>query len=87
MDYIVDGILQAKILEWIAVPFSRGSSQSRDRTQVSCTAGRFFTSSAIREALYQHLNPKRAQKSQLTEGKQESFFKKGQVFFTKFEGL
>ena len=39
----VRGILQARILEWVAVPFSRGSSQSRDRTQVSHIAGRFFT--------------------------------------------
>ena len=35
MDYIVHGILQAKILEWMAFPFSRGSSQPRDWTQVS----------------------------------------------------
>ena len=38
----VPGILQAKILEWIAMPFSRGSSQPRDQTQVPCIAGRFF---------------------------------------------
>ena len=37
------GILQARILEWIAIPFSRGSSQPRNWTQVSCIAGRFFT--------------------------------------------
>ena len=37
------GILQARILEWIAVSFSRGSSQPRNRTQVSCIAGKFFT--------------------------------------------
>ena len=43
-DYTVHGILQARILEWIAVPFFRGSSQPRDRTQVSRTAGKFFTS-------------------------------------------
>ena len=42
MDYIVHGILQARILEWVAIPFSRGSSQSRDLTQVSCIAGGFF---------------------------------------------
>ena len=36
MDYTVHGILQARILEWVAFPFSRGSSQPRDRTQVSC---------------------------------------------------
>ena len=38
------GILQARILEWVAFPFSRGSSQPKDRTQVSHIAGRFFTS-------------------------------------------
>ena len=37
------GILQARILEWVAVPFSRGSSQPRDWTQVSSTAGGFLT--------------------------------------------
>ena len=42
--YTVHGILQARILEWIAVPFSRESSQPRDRSQFSCTAGRLFTS-------------------------------------------
>ena len=40
----IHGILQPRILEWVAFPFSRGSSQPRDRTQVSCIAGRFFTS-------------------------------------------
>ena len=39
----VHGIFQARILEWIAIPFSRGSSQPRNRTQVSCIASRFFT--------------------------------------------
>ena len=42
--FIVHGILQTKILEWVAFPFSRGSSQPRDQTQVSHIAGRFFTS-------------------------------------------
>ena len=50
MAYTVHGILQAKILEWVAFPFSRGSSQLRDWTQVSCIAGRFLTSWATREA-------------------------------------
>ena len=50
MDYTVHGILQARILEWVAFPFSRGSSQPRDQTQVSCIAGRFFTSWATKEA-------------------------------------
>ena len=44
MDYTVHGILQARIPEWVAVPFSRGASEHRDRTQVSCTTGGLFTS-------------------------------------------
>ena len=48
-DSSVHGILQARILEWVAIPFSRGSSQPRDRTQVSHIAGRFFTIWATRE--------------------------------------
>ena len=43
-------ILQARILEWVAFPFSRGSSQLRDQTRVSCIAGRFLTIWATREA-------------------------------------
>ena len=43
MDYTVHGILQARILEWVAFPFSRGSSQPRDQTQVFCIVGRFST--------------------------------------------
>ena len=50
MNYTVHGILQARILEWVAFPFSRGPSQPSDWTQVSCIAGRFFTSWATREA-------------------------------------
>ena len=44
MDYTVCGILQARILEWVAIPSSKGSSQPRDQTQVYHIAGRFFTS-------------------------------------------
>ena len=44
MDYTVHGILQARILEWVAFPFSRRLSQPKDRIQVSRTAGGFFTS-------------------------------------------
>ena len=43
MDYTVPEISQARILEWVAVPFFRGSSQSRDQTQVSHIAGRLVT--------------------------------------------
>ena len=42
-DSSVHGLLQARILERVAIPFSRGSYGSRNRTWVSCTAGRFFT--------------------------------------------
>ena len=51
-DYTVHGILQARTLEWVAFPFSRGSSQSRDWTQVSRIGDGFFTSWATREALW-----------------------------------
>ena len=49
MDYSlpvssVHGILQARVLEWVAIPFSRGSSWARDQTRVSCIAGRSLLS-------------------------------------------
>ena len=56
MDYILHGILQTRILEWVAVPFSRRSSQSRDQTHVSGIAGRFFTSWATREECWCNVN-------------------------------
>ena len=49
MDCTVPGILQARILEWVAFPFSRGFSQPRERTQVSGIAGEFFTNWVIRK--------------------------------------
>ena len=50
MIHTVHGILEARILEWLAFSFSRGFSQSRDWTQVSCIVNRFFPSWAMREA-------------------------------------
>ena len=47
----VHGILQARILEWVAIPFSRGSLWTRDWNPASCTVGRFFILWATREAL------------------------------------
>ena len=44
VDYTAHRILKARILEWVAFPFSRGSSQPKDQTQVSHIAGRFLTS-------------------------------------------
>ena len=57
MDYSssgssIHGFLQARILEWVAIPFSRESSWSRGQTSLSCIAGRFFTVWATREAIY-----------------------------------
>ena len=49
MDYTVRGILQVRILEWVAIPFVSRSSRPRDQTQVSRIAGRLFTSSTTRE--------------------------------------
>ena len=50
MNYTVHGIPQSRTLEWVAFPFSRGSSQLRDQTQVSHNSGGFFTSWTTREA-------------------------------------
>jgi len=49
-DSSIHGILQARILKWVTIHFSRGSSQPRDWTQLSLIAGRFFTVWATREA-------------------------------------
>ena len=71
MDYSplgssVHGIFQARILEWVSISFSRGSSWPRDRTQVSCIAGRRFTNWATREA---HLDVEGVIISHFAEGK------------------
>ena len=50
MYYTAHGILQARILEWVGFPFSRGSSRPRNRTGVSCITNGFFTNQAISEA-------------------------------------
>ena len=50
----VHGISQARVLEWAAISFSRGSSQPRNQTWVSCTAGRFLTNWATRESHHTH---------------------------------
>ena len=53
----VHGIFQARILEWVGVPFSGGSSQPRSRTQVSHIAGRFSTAWITREAhIYRYIS-------------------------------
>ena len=47
-SFSVNGILQARILEWVAIPFSRGSSQPRNQNRISCITGRFFTNWATK---------------------------------------
>ena len=53
----VHGSLQARIMEWVVISFSRGSSRPRDQTQVSCIAGRRFNLWAAREALAPRIKP------------------------------
>ena len=55
-DWIVHGILPARILEWVAFPFSRGSSQPRDQIQLSRITGEFFTSWATTETQFAKLS-------------------------------
>ena len=50
----VHGIFQARVLEWVAISFSRGSSQPRDWTWVSCIVDRHFTVWATREVMSDH---------------------------------
>ena len=69
MDYTVHGILQARIPEWVAIPFSRGSFPPRERTQVSRIAGRFFTSWATREAQRNLKCISRSERKQSEEGR------------------
>ena len=69
----VHGIFQARILEWVAVPFSKGSSQSRDQTQVSRIAGRFFTIWAPRKAQWNDTKAtERQQWRDLERGQEEN---------------
>ena len=49
--FLVHGILQARVKDWVAIPISKASSQPRDQTQVSCIAGGFFTIWATQESL------------------------------------
>ena len=70
----IHGILQASILEWDAISFSRGSSRTRDRTQVSCVAGGFFTNWATFWNLYYHFYL-------------SSNFRLAQAVYSQFSGL
>ena len=64
----VHGILQVRIVQGVAIPFSRGSSWPRDQTQVSYTAGRFFTIWATREGFCWKSRPESDGKSSVTYG-------------------
>ena len=75
----VHGILQARILEWVASPFSRGPFQSRDQTWVSCTTDRFFTTWAIWEAPNEWRTIKRAGKSSYACGQKRQIMASGRM--------
>ena len=51
----VHGVFQARILEWVAISFSRGTSQSKDRTCISCNGRQILYHRAIREATWEEL--------------------------------
>ena len=71
--FFVHGILQARILEWVAIPLSRGSSWPRNRTQISCTTGRFFTIWATRKVPMVH-SKKRQGAGRVAQKKPMLFF-------------
>ena len=64
----VHGILQARILEWVAIPFSRGSSWPRDQTKVFCIAGRVFTVWATGKVDWPGLLPGSSPNHMMAEG-------------------
>ena len=74
-DFSIHGIFQARVLEWVAISFSRGSSWPRDWTQVSRIAGRCFTIWATRESQAKHKSDTNS-KSHTHTFKMESHFKK-----------
>ena len=78
-DSSVHGILQEKILEWVAISFSKESSQPSDQTHVSCIAGGFLTDRATREASHIHLD-------YTTELMGESSLLKKYSYFARGEG-
>ena len=53
--FSVHGIRQARVLEWVSIPFSRGSSWPRNWTRISCIAGRFFTIWATKPSIFSFL--------------------------------
>ena len=75
----IHGILQAIILEWAAISFSRGSSHPKNQTQVSCIAGRCFTNRATREA---HEYDIQACKEYWEKVRQTSYLSKNEYFFS-----
>ena len=86
IDCIVHGILQARVLEWVTFPFSRGSSHPRDWTQVSHIAGGFFTSWAINN-LGIPQDPKVQREVLLSSRRRPSLTAKTNVFYFFPPGL
>ena len=80
MDYTVHEIPQARILEWVAIPFSRDSSQPRDQTRISCIAGGFFTSLATGIYIYRSNIVTNSIKSLKSDPHFKKIFKKKNFF-------
>ena len=76
----VHGILQASILEWVAMPFSKGLPRLRDRTQVSCTAGGCFTTELPGKPTYRSKSPNKRKMKYLM--RHSSFQKEGHSLIT-----
>ena len=77
----VHGILQTRILEWVAIPFLKGSSKFRNRTEFSCTAGRFFTTEppgkptlSIKEFYFSQQKKKRERKKEEKVNRKNSYW-------------
>ena len=69
----VHGIFQARVLEWVAISFFRGSSWPRDRTQISRIVSRHFTVWATREVLPSQLGDQKVKKQKANENITDSF--------------
>ena len=80
----VHGILQARVLEWVAISFSRGSSRPRDQTQVSRIAGRFFTLWATREAQIEAIVSLKGWRQKILQKLKEKLLKAMTAFFVIF---
>ena len=74
---LVHGTFQARILEWVAISSSRGSSQPRDQTHASVSAGGFFTTEPLGNPIQTHRNYQRVEKGHHCEPREASQMRQG----------